>query len=88
MTKEEFIKKWNVAFEDKEQDAEFAAEMEADLKAVISAVEENIVLKITVENGNCVNLQSSLNNLEVIGHLDMIKMAMRNKIINEYKPQS
>lgn len=31
----EFIEKWNVAYEDKEQKLEFAKEMEADLKAVI-----------------------------------------------------
>ena len=84
MSKEEFISNWLYNLDDKDD----AVKMMADLNAVIDAVEENIVLKITVENGNCVNLQSSLNNLEVIGHLDMIKMAMRKKIINESKPQS
>jgi len=34
MTKHDFIEKWNVAFEDKEQQVEFAREMEADLEAV------------------------------------------------------
>lgn len=35
MTKKDFIKKWNVAFESKEQELEFAAEMKADLEEVI-----------------------------------------------------
>ena len=35
MTTDEFIKKWNVAFEDKEQQLEFAAEMQRDLQLVI-----------------------------------------------------
>lgn len=32
MTRKEFIRKWNVAFENKEQELDFAAEMERDLK--------------------------------------------------------
>lgn len=34
MTTKEFIKKWNVAFESKEQELEFAKEMELDLIAL------------------------------------------------------
>lgn len=37
MTIQEFIKKWNVAFEDKELELEFANQMQADLNAVIAA---------------------------------------------------
>lgn len=37
MTIPEFIQKWNVAFESKEEEAEFAAEMEADIKSLISS---------------------------------------------------
>lgn len=33
MTAKEFIKKWNVAYEDKEQELEFSLEMKADLQA-------------------------------------------------------
>jgi hypothetical protein len=40
MTKKEFIEKWNVAFEDKEQELEFAAEMEIDLYAVTEALRQ------------------------------------------------
>jgi hypothetical protein len=40
MTKEEFIKKWNIAFEDKEQELEFAAEMESDLDAVTETLRQ------------------------------------------------
>lgn len=36
MTKQEFIKKWNIAFEDKEQETEFAAEMSNDLNEYLS----------------------------------------------------
>ena len=36
MNKTEFIKKWNVAYEDKEQQNEFAVEMQQDLDAVIA----------------------------------------------------
>ena len=36
MTKQEFIKKWNVAFEDREQQLEFAREMKNDLNAIIA----------------------------------------------------
>ncbi len=32
MKVKEFIKKWNVVFEDKEQELEFAVEMKKDLK--------------------------------------------------------
>lgn len=35
MTKQEFISKWNVAFESKEQELEFAREMKRDLEEVI-----------------------------------------------------
>lgn len=35
MTKKQFIDKWNVAYEDKEQQAEFAKLMKADLRSVI-----------------------------------------------------
>ena len=34
MTTEEFIEKWNVAYESLEQKAEFAAEMRRDLKSI------------------------------------------------------
>jgi hypothetical protein len=34
MTKQEFIVKWNVAYEDKEQEAELAAEMDEDLDSI------------------------------------------------------
>lgn len=34
LTAEEFIKKWNVAFEDKEQKLEFDIEMQNDLNSV------------------------------------------------------
>ena len=37
MTKEEFIKKWVVAYESKEQQIEFANEMKADLEGIITA---------------------------------------------------
>lgn len=36
MTKEEFVNKWNVAFESKEQELEFKAEMILDLDDVIN----------------------------------------------------
>ncbi len=42
MTKQDFIKKWNVAFEDKEQEAQFAAEMEADLDEMSKEVKKKI----------------------------------------------
>lgn len=34
MEVQQFIKKWNVAFEDKEQEMLFASQMEADLKSI------------------------------------------------------
>jgi hypothetical protein len=37
MTKEEFIGKWNVAYEDKEQEIEFAIEMKADLDSIVES---------------------------------------------------
>lgn len=48
MTIPEFIQKWNVAFESKEEEAEFAAEMEADIKSLISSrpEPEQVVIKL------------------------------------------
>jgi hypothetical protein len=37
MSAEEFIKKWNVGFESKEQEIEFAHEMKSDLEAYHNA---------------------------------------------------
>lgn len=47
MTKEEFIKKWVVAYESKEQQIEFANEMKADLEGIITA--ENTRLREALE---------------------------------------
>ncbi len=38
-----FIKKWNVAFESKEQQREFAIEMENDIREVVKAYDEFIL---------------------------------------------
>ena len=84
MTKEEFISNWLYNLDDKED----AVKMMADLNAVIDAVEENIFLKITVKKGNYIDLQSSINSVEVIGHLEMIKTAIKNKVINESQQPS
>lgn len=35
MTKQEFITKWNVAWEDKEQEQEFADEMASDIDSIL-----------------------------------------------------
>ena len=47
MTKEEFIKKWVVAYESKEQQIEFANEMKADLDGLVTA--ENTRLRGALE---------------------------------------
>jgi len=38
MTIDEFIEKWNVAYEDKEQEAEFASEMRDDIISILSLI--------------------------------------------------
>ncbi len=42
MTKEEFIKKWNVAFDSKEQELEFEAEMAFDMDLIIAPFKRKI----------------------------------------------
>ncbi|HNR21364.1 MAG TPA: hypothetical protein PKL45_15380 [Bacteroidia bacterium] len=42
MTTNEFIDKWNVAYENLEQKLEFAAEMTADLKSIKGYTEEDM----------------------------------------------
>jgi len=78
MTKEEFIKKYG--------NDELAAEMEQDLNSIVHAIEDGTMLKIVTTNEGSV-ITSRYNNFEVIGHLDMLKMTMRGKIIDEYKKQ-
>jgi len=82
MKKEEFIKKWNVAFEDKEQEAEFAAEMNEDLNKVSMAITNDTILNICVlkENGQIL-IGSQFNLYEIIGHLEMIQMEVRRRIL-------
>lgn len=46
MTKKEFIEKWNVAFEDKEQKEEFASEMSEDLDLVIQCSQSTQWIKV------------------------------------------
>jgi len=75
MTKEEFIKKYNNISEN----IDFAS----DLDSVINHAEDDIMLNIILKNDNSINIQSTLNDFEVMGHLDMVKMAMRNKIIKQ-----
>lgn len=38
MTIDEFIEKWNVAYEDKEQETEFASEMRDDIISILSLI--------------------------------------------------
>ena len=45
MTKEEFIQKWNVAFESKEQEAEFAEEMRSDLNKITADLKQAILMR-------------------------------------------
>ena len=52
MTKQGFIKKWNVAFEDREQQLEFAREMQKDLNSIIAggqsvSLTENEIAELT-----------------------------------------
>lgn len=37
MTKEEFVKKWNIGYESKEQQNEFSVDMKDDLESLIEA---------------------------------------------------
>ena len=45
MTTKEFITKWNVGYEDKEQQTEFAREMKADLEAVAETILKDAISK-------------------------------------------
>lgn len=49
MTKEEFIKKWVVAYESKEQQIEFANEMKADLEGIITAENTRLSEELELE---------------------------------------
>ena len=57
MTKEEFIKKWVVAYESKEQQIEFANEMKADLDGLITA--ENTRLREALKSIEKVAINST-----------------------------
>ena len=70
MNEKEFIKKWNVAFEDKEQEDEFAKEMKADLRQFASEQIQNFINEIKEEFIN--------DNWE---YLDYIKDRLLNKTL-------
>ncbi len=55
----QFIKKWNVAFEDKEQKHEFATEMKNDIKEIVKSYDEFLL----DENDNVILPNQSFNAL-------------------------
>jgi len=59
MEVQEFIKKWNVAFEDKEQEMLFASQMEADLKS-IQQVKPSVALEESSKTLTLINVDKEV----------------------------